>query len=315
MAQKGGGKGDEAEKKVAAEKKVEGGEKKKDEGGDKKKDDGTITVVLKLDMHCEGCARKVRHCVKGFEGTAPRCLCSSPPRCCQFPCSPRFEQGLVLDPSHLPFCRTGLDSGDKIQTPEDSLSIATPGFLPMHRFPSTHGFHRLKIQIADEEVLFRKTPPTWKLELPFFVSRSIGVVSVSTDCANSKVTVVGKVDPWKLCERVESKTHKKVVLVSPTNLPKKGGDDKKGGGDDKKGGGDAKKGGDDKGQKKGGEDKKPKEPVAATVVLKIRLHCEGCIHRIRKTITKIKGESSGLELFLRPCLIDPGNDLPFVGHF
>nr|DAD26810.1 TPA_asm: hypothetical protein HUJ06_028278 [Nelumbo nucifera] len=41
------------------------GEKKADGG---KKDDGSITVVLKVDMHCEGCAKKVKRSVKGFEG-------------------------------------------------------------------------------------------------------------------------------------------------------------------------------------------------------------------------------------------------------
>lgn len=82
--QKQGGKGDDGEKKKAEaggeKKKAEaaggekkkadaaGGEKKKDEGGKGKKDDGPITVVLKVDMHCEGCARKVRHAIKGFEG-------------------------------------------------------------------------------------------------------------------------------------------------------------------------------------------------------------------------------------------------------
>lgn len=48
------------------------GEKKKKEGGDaeKKKDEkGPITVVLKVDMHCEGCASKIVKCVRGFEGT------------------------------------------------------------------------------------------------------------------------------------------------------------------------------------------------------------------------------------------------------
>lgn len=76
--QKVGGKGNDGEKKKAEggheAKKDEGGEKKKDKGGEKKKDDGPITVVLKLDMHCEGCARKVKHSVKAFEGTSPSSL-------------------------------------------------------------------------------------------------------------------------------------------------------------------------------------------------------------------------------------------------
>lgn len=41
---------------------------------------------------------------------------------------------------------------------------------------------------------------------------------------DQKVTVVGKVDPAKLREKVEQKTHKKVELVSPQ--PEKDGNNK-----------------------------------------------------------------------------------------
>lgn len=41
----------------------DGGEKK-----NKKKEDGPITVVLKVDMHCDGCAMKVKKSVRGYEG-------------------------------------------------------------------------------------------------------------------------------------------------------------------------------------------------------------------------------------------------------
>lgn len=48
------------------------------------------------------------------------------------------------------------------------------------------------------------------------------------DSSTNKLTVVGKVDPEKLRERVESKTKKKVELISPQPKPKdKDGDKKK----------------------------------------------------------------------------------------
>ncbi|KAK1266376.1 hypothetical protein QJS04_geneDACA000207 [Acorus gramineus] len=146
-----------------------GEEKKKGDGG-KKDDGGPIAVVLKIDMHCEGCAKKVKRAVKGFQG----------------------------------------------------------------------------------------------------------VEDVKVDSSNNKLTVVGKVDPWELRERLENKTKKKVELVSPTPPKKPQGKDGKG--DDNKKDSDDKK-----------NDKKPKEPQASTVVLKIRLHCEGCIQKIRKIVSKIKG--------------------------
>lgn len=55
----------DGEKKAAA---VEGGEKKADGGG--KKEEGPMTVVMKLDLHCEGCAKKVQKAIRHFEGTA-----------------------------------------------------------------------------------------------------------------------------------------------------------------------------------------------------------------------------------------------------
>lgn len=65
------------------------------------------------------------------------------------------------------------------------------------------------------------------------------------DVSSNKLTVVGKVDPEKIRDRVQSKTKKKVVLVSP--LPNK---DKDNGGGEKK---------QKDGKKKPDEEKKTKE--------------------------------------------------------
>ncbi|GMH23190.1 hypothetical protein Nepgr_025033 [Nepenthes gracilis] len=136
-----------------------------------KKDDGTVTVILKLDMHCEGCAKKVQRSVKHFDG----------------------------------------------------------------------------------------------------------VESVKADCANNKLTVIGHVDPIKIKERVEEKTKKRVELVSPP--PKDGG-----GGEEKSHEKFEKKSDD-----KAVDQKKPKEPPVSTVVLKTRVHCDGCAHKIKKIISKYEG--------------------------
>lgn len=56
----------EAEKKTAD---AAGGENKPaavDGGG--KKDEEPINVVLKMDLHCEGCAKKVRRSISHLEG-------------------------------------------------------------------------------------------------------------------------------------------------------------------------------------------------------------------------------------------------------
>lgn len=48
--------------------KKNGGEKKNGDGEEKKKEDNPITVVLKIDVHCEGCASKIKKFVNGLEG-------------------------------------------------------------------------------------------------------------------------------------------------------------------------------------------------------------------------------------------------------
>ncbi|GFP90778.1 copper transport protein atx1, partial [Phtheirospermum japonicum] len=109
------------------------------------------------------------------------------------------------------------------------------------------------------------------------VRRSInhleGVEKVKADCDAKKLTVTGNVDPTWLRETVENKTKKKVELISPQ--PKKDGG-----------------GGGEKSEKKTEQiNKKPKElitfqAVISTLVMKIKLHCDGCAHKIKRIILK-----------------------------
>ncbi|CAN1307857.1 Heavy metal-associated isoprenylated plant protein 6 [Linum perenne] len=101
-----------------------------------------------------------------------------------------------------------------------------------------------------------------------------GVEDVKTDCETDKLTVTGKVDPGRVKSRIEEKTKKKVEIVSP-QAKKDGGGGGGGGGGDKK-----------------AEEKKPSPPKESTVVLKIRTHCEGCIHKMKKIIKKTSGVAS-----------------------
>uniref|UniRef100_A0A2P2KJ75 Copper-binding family protein n=1 Tax=Rhizophora mucronata TaxID=61149 RepID=A0A2P2KJ75_RHIMU len=43
-------------------------EKKEEEEKEKNKEEEPPVIVLKVDMHCEACARKVARALKGFEG-------------------------------------------------------------------------------------------------------------------------------------------------------------------------------------------------------------------------------------------------------
>ncbi|CAA0830311.1 Heavy metal transport/detoxification superfamily protein [Striga hermonthica] len=155
----------------------DGGNNKAADGGGKKVD-GPITAVLGLDLHCEGCAKKVKRAVSHFEG----------------------------------------------------------------------------------------------------------VEKVKAECASNKLTVTGDVDPTGLRERVQYKTKKKVDLISPQ--PKKDG-----GAGNKAGEKSIKKAAEEK--KASDDNKKPKEPAVSTVVMKIRLHCDGCAHKIKRVVMKnIEGVDS-----------------------
>ncbi|KAF8006052.1 hypothetical protein BT93_K0368 [Corymbia citriodora subsp. variegata] len=131
------------------------------------------------------------------------------------------------------------------------------------------------------------------------VKRFDGVEDVKVDTGANKITVAGKVDPAKLREHLEEKTQKKVELVShsspsPPSQPKKDGG---GGGAEKKAEG--KKA--EESKKKLVENEKPKE---STVVLKINLHCAGCVKRIKKRVAKVKGVES--------VTVDDSKDLVIV---
>ncbi|XP_071711694.1 heavy metal-associated isoprenylated plant protein 3-like [Rutidosis leptorrhynchoides] len=89
-----------------------------------------------------------------------------------------------------------------------------------------------------------------------------------------KITVIGKVNPVKLCENVEQKLKKKVELISP--VINKNNDGKNSNNFDAK-------------TVAVKEDSKPKKIQVTTTVLKMSLHCQGCIDKIRKTVKKTEG--------------------------
>ncbi|KAL1551003.1 heavy metal-associated isoprenylated plant protein 3-like [Salvia divinorum] len=120
----------------------------------------------------------------------------------------------------------------------------------------------------------------------------------TADIGNGQITVVGKMDPAKLRERVEKKTHKKVEVVLPK--AKKGDDKDKDKDKDKAKNSEKKKEENAEKKKEPPQGKnatnksdekksKDKEPSVATTQLKMLLHCDGCIQKIRKIVVKTKG--------------------------
>ncbi|KAK7355533.1 hypothetical protein VNO80_14791 [Phaseolus coccineus] len=109
-----------------------------------------------------------------------------------------------------------------------------------------------------------------------------GVETVKADLSANKVTVTGKIDAEKLREKLAERTKKKVEFVTPP--PKKEAAAEKP---------PEKKAEEKKPEEKKPEEKKPEEkPKEITVVLKIKLHCDGCIAKIRRIISRFKGVGS-----------------------
>ncbi|KAI3683562.1 hypothetical protein L1987_84070 [Smallanthus sonchifolius] len=120
-----------------------------------------------------------------------------------------------------------------------------------------------------------------------------GVESVRIgDSEMNKLTVIGNLDPVKLRQKVEERIKKKVEVISPATKKTNDGDND--GGDNKK----KQQKPPEKDQKPPpekakpagkNEHEKPKELAVTTGVLKVPLHCQGCIRRIHKLVTKTKG--------------------------
>ncbi|CAK7332221.1 unnamed protein product [Dovyalis caffra] len=107
-----------------------------------------------------------------------------------------------------------------------------------------------------------------------------GVESVKAEAASNKLTVTGKVDPLEIRDYLQHKAKKKVDLISPQ--PQKQDNNKNNNSSSNK---EDKKSND----KKPDSATKPKEAPVTTAVLKLGLHCQGCVEKIRKIVHKTKG--------------------------
>ncbi|XP_050874794.1 heavy metal-associated isoprenylated plant protein 7 isoform X2 [Lathyrus oleraceus] len=102
-----------------------------------------------------------------------------------------------------------------------------------------------------------------------------GVEGVTTNCKTHEVVVKGeKADPAKVVERIQTKSRRKVELVSP--LPNPPEEEKVV----------------EEEEKPEPEEEKKEVPQIVTVVLKVHMHCEGCAEEIKKRILKMKGVES-----------------------
>ncbi|KAG6769777.1 hypothetical protein POTOM_025439 [Populus tomentosa] len=283
-------------------------EKKPAADAGEKKDEAKVISVYKLDMHCEGCAKKIRHAVKhleGVEGLKTDCAGNKltvTGKVDPAKIKPRLEKKTkrkveILSPQPKKDDGAAAGGGDK--KADEKPEKKPEGRKEEAKKPPPESTVVLKVRLHCEhyEGCISKV-----LKI---ISKFKGVRSVTVDAAKNLVTVKGTMDvkdlaPYlkeelRIAVEVVPKEKKQTVTgkVDPANIkarlePQKD-DGAAAGGCDKKA--------DEKPDKKseGKKEEARKPPPESTVVLKVRLHCEhyeGCISKVLKIISKFKGVRS-----------------------
>ncbi|XP_022716250.1 heavy metal-associated isoprenylated plant protein 7-like isoform X2 [Durio zibethinus] len=184
------------------------GEEKKEEAKDEKnkeeeKKEELPEIVLKVDMHCEACARKVAKALKGFEGVEDVATDSK--------ASKVVVKGKTADP--IKVCeRLQKKSGRKVELisplpkppPEEKKEENKEPKEEKKEEPPAAITVVLNVRMHCEacaQVLQRR------------IRKIQGVESVEADVGNDKVIVKGVVDPTKLVYDVNKRTRKQASIV------------------------------------------------------------------------------------------------------
>ncbi|KAL3839113.1 hypothetical protein ACJIZ3_023704 [Penstemon smallii] len=179
-------------------------------------------IILKVYMHCEGCARKVRRCLKGFEGVEDVITdCRT---------SKVIVKGEKADPLKV------LERVQKKSHRQAELISPVP--KPTVEEPNkTEEKEVVKIEEKKEE------PPVVTVVLGVYmhcgacaqeikkrIQKMKGVESAEPDLKSSQVTVKGVIEPEKLTDYVYKRTGKHAVIIKAETEKKaeeKGKEDKK----------------------------------------------------------------------------------------
>ncbi|KAI3499022.1 hypothetical protein L1887_34814 [Cichorium endivia] len=181
-------------------------EKKEDEKEEKKKEeDVPEEVVLKVDMHCGACARKVARSLRGFQGVEEVTTdCKA---------SKVVVKGKELDPIKVRE-RIQKKSGRKVEI-----------ISPLPKPPDAEPEKKQEPEAPKDEK--KNEPPTvitvvLKMSmhcdacaqgLQRRIRKIPGVESVKTELANEQVVVTGVLEPEKLVNDVYKRTRKQASIV------------------------------------------------------------------------------------------------------
>ncbi|XP_074316530.1 heavy metal-associated isoprenylated plant protein 7-like [Silene latifolia] len=217
------------EEKETSEEKPKGGEEKKTEDGDEKKDEKDSKeeqppppppeIVLRVFMHCEGCARKVRRCLKSFDGVedvTTDCKTqkvvvkgekADPLKILDRVQKKTHRQVELLSPIPKPPTEEELKKLDEKDPPKPEEKKEEPKVITVV----------LKVHMHCEAC---------SLEIKRRIERMKEVEEALPDLKTSQVTVKGTFEPPKLVEYVYKRTGKRATIVNQDPPPEKKEDDK-----------------------------------------------------------------------------------------
>ncbi|KAL1559991.1 heavy metal-associated isoprenylated plant protein 7-like [Salvia divinorum] len=197
--------GEEKKEDVSAEKKKEEVKEEKTE----EEEEEVKEIVLKVDMHCEACARKVARALKGFQGVEEvRADCKASKVVVKV-------KGKGADP--IKVCqRIEKKSGRKVKiiSPLPNKEEEDDNKLQENKDPQPIQANKQQPPPVITVVLkVRMHCEACAQGLQKRIGKVHGVESVTTDIANDRVIVKGVLDPEKLVNDVYKRTGKHASIV------------------------------------------------------------------------------------------------------
>ncbi|KAK7245990.1 hypothetical protein RIF29_40847 [Crotalaria pallida] len=207
---------------------------KKEETTEEKKEEETPETVLKVDMHCQACARKIAKALKGFEGVEEVTADSKaskvvvkgkadPIKVCERLQKKSGKKVELISPLPKPPEEKKEEIKEEPKPEEKKEEVAPPP--PVVTVVLKVNMHcEACAQVIQKRI--RKIQATLKplqcspqnivkgnvVDLQdFHIKR--GVESVETDFGNDRVTVKGVIDPSKLVDYLHKRTKKQVSIV------------------------------------------------------------------------------------------------------
>ncbi|XP_073037629.1 heavy metal-associated isoprenylated plant protein 7-like [Primulina eburnea] len=179
-------------------------------------------IVLKVYMHCEGCARKVRRCLKGFEGVEEVVTDSRS--------SKVIVRGEKADP---------LKVLERVQKKSHRLVELISPIPKPEEAKKPEEKEVVKVEEKKEELPVMTVVlgvymhcEACAQEIKKRIQKMKGVESVEPDLKSSQVLVKGAIEPEKLADYIHKRTGKHAVIIKTE--PEKKEEVKKEGKEDKK---------------------------------------------------------------------------------